>query len=44
MQLGTVGITAYAASMLGEVVFVELPAVDSYVGQGGTIALLKWTK
>jgi len=37
-QLGTVGITEYAADMLGDVVFVELPSVDSYVTQGGTIA------
>ena len=37
-QLGTVGITEYAADMLGDVVFVELPAVDSYISQGGKIA------
>jgi hypothetical protein len=39
-QLGTVGITEYAANLLGDVVYVELPAVDSYVSQGGTIAPL----
>lgn len=38
-QLGTVGITEYAANLLGDVVYVELPAVDSYVTQGGACLL-----
>ena len=35
MILGTVGITDYAQQLLGDVVFVELPPVDSFVNRGG---------
>lgn len=34
-NIGTVGITDYAQKALGDVVFVELPAQDSEVTQGG---------
>lgn len=34
-NIGVVGITDYAQKALGDVVFVELPAVGSEVGQGG---------
>jgi glycine cleavage system H protein len=34
-RLGTVTITDYAQSSLGDVVFVELPAVGTKVTQGG---------
>jgi len=37
-QLGTVGITEYAAKMLGDVVYAEFPMVDDHVSQGGIIA------
>jgi hypothetical protein len=35
-NIGTVGITDYAQKALGDVVFVELPQVDSEVTQAGT--------
>lgn len=35
-KVGTVAITDYAQSSLGDVVFVELPAVGAEVKQGGT--------
>lgn len=35
LTLGTVGITNYAQQLLGDVVFVELPPVDSFVNKGG---------
>ena len=34
-NLGTVGVTEYAQQLLGDVVFVELPPVDSFVNRGG---------
>lgn len=34
-NVGTVGITDYAQKALGDVVFVELPSVDSEVPHGG---------
>ena len=33
--IGTVSITEYAQSSLGDVVYVELPATGTEVGQGG---------
>jgi len=33
--LGTIGVTDYAQQALGDVVYVELPAVDSIVESGG---------
>ena len=35
-NIGTVGITDYAQKALGDVVFVELPAVGTEIAQGGT--------
>lgn len=37
---GVVGITDYAQQLLGDVVFVELPPVDSFVTKGGKRASL----
>jgi glycine cleavage system H protein len=34
-HLGVVGITDYAQQLLGDVVFVELPPIDSFVSRGG---------
>ena len=38
-KVGTVTITNYAQSSLGDVVFVELPVVGTEVKQGGTSAI-----
>ena len=40
----TVGITAYAADKLGDVVFVELPAVGSDVASGTVVGEIESTK
>lgn len=40
----TVGITAYAAEKLGDVVFVELPAVGDTVAQGKVVGEIESTK
>ena len=40
----TVGITAYAAEKLGDVVFVELPAVGSDVASGTVVGEIESTK
>jgi glycine cleavage system H protein len=40
----TVGITAYAAEKLGDVVFVELPAVGSDVASGTIVGEIESTK
>jgi glycine cleavage system H protein len=40
----TVGITAYAADQLGDVVFVELPAIGKTVSQGGDMAVVESVK
>ncbi|MEQ1756421.1 MAG: glycine cleavage system protein GcvH [Micropepsaceae bacterium] len=40
----TVGITAYAAEQLGDVVFVELPAVGKQVTRGGEAAVVESVK
>ena len=40
----TVGITAYAAEKLGDVVFVELPAVGSAVAEGKVVGEIESTK
>ncbi|CAN5446174.1 glycine cleavage system protein GcvH [soil metagenome] len=42
--LATVGITDYAAGKLGDVVFVELPAVDSGVSAGQVVGEIESTK
>jgi len=40
----TVGITAYAAEKLGDVVFVELPKVGSDVASGAVVGEIESTK
>ena len=41
---GTIGISTYAAKALGDVVFVELPAVDLEVGKGDSIGAVESVK
>ncbi len=41
---GTCGITAYAAEQLGDVVFVELPAVGTSFKQGDEMAVVESVK
>ncbi len=41
---GTVGISDYAQSQLGDVVFVELPAVGKSVAKGGEAAVVESVK
>jgi hypothetical protein len=41
--VGIVSITDYAQSSLGDVVFVELPALGTEVGQGGMLCFLRGT-
>jgi glycine cleavage system H protein len=43
-SIATVGITAYAAEKLGDVVFVELPEVGSTVAGGTVIGEIESTK
>lgn len=43
-DVGTVGITAYAAEKLGDVVFVDLPAVGKQVKKGGDMAVVESVK
>ncbi|CAN5249852.1 glycine cleavage system protein GcvH [soil metagenome] len=43
-EIATVGITAYAADKLGDVVFVDLPAVGSSVTGGSVIGEIESTK
>jgi glycine cleavage system H protein len=43
-DVATVGITAYAAEKLGDVVFVELPAVGSTVASGTVVGEIESTK
>jgi glycine cleavage system H protein len=40
----TVGITAYAAEKLGDVVFVDLPAVGATVAEGRVVGEIESTK
>ena len=40
----TIGITAYAAEKLGDVVFVELPSVGSDVASGAVVGEIESTK
>lgn len=42
--VGTVGITAYAADQLGDVVFVDLPAAGRSVAKGGEMAVVESVK
>ena len=43
-DVATVGITDYAADKLGDVVFVELPGVDSGVSAGEVVGEIESTK
>lgn len=43
-DLATVGITAYAQEKLGDLVFVELPAVGAEMEQGGPAATVESVK
>jgi len=43
-DLATVGITAYAADKLGDVVFVDLPPVGSSVASGKVVGEIESTK
>jgi glycine cleavage system H protein len=42
--VATVGVTAYAADQLGDVVYVDLPAVGTEVEAGGSIGEIESTK
>ncbi|MEE9380397.1 MAG: glycine cleavage system protein GcvH [Hyphomonadaceae bacterium] len=43
-DVATVGITAYAAEQLGDVVFVELPATGTSFGKGDDMAVVESVK
>jgi glycine cleavage system H protein len=43
-DIGTCGITAYAAEQLGDVVFVEVPALGKVVAQSGDMAVVESVK
>ena len=43
-DVATVGITAYAADKLGDVVFVDLPTVGSHVASGQVVGEIESTK
>jgi glycine cleavage system H protein len=43
-DVGTVGISDYAQTQLGDVVYVELPAVGKKVTQGGDAAVVESVK
>ena len=43
-DIGTVGITDYAQEKLGDVTFVELPAVGEKIKQGSPIAVVESVK
>jgi glycine cleavage system H protein len=43
-EIATVGITAYAADKLGDVVFVDLPTVGSSVAEGRVVGEIESTK
>ncbi|QIG53740.1 glycine cleavage system protein GcvH [Altererythrobacter sp. BO-6] len=43
-ETATVGITDYAQEQLGDIVFVELPAVGTNVDQGGDAAVVESVK
>ena len=43
-DVGTVGITAYAAEQLGDVVFVEVPEAGSNFGKGDDMAVVESVK
>jgi len=43
-EVGTVGITDYAQSQLGDIVFVEVPAVGKKLTKGGEAAVVESVK
>lgn len=43
-DIGTVGITDYAQSQLGDIVFVEVPAVGKKLTKGGEAAVVESVK
>lgn len=43
-QIGTVGITDYAQRELGDIVYIELPAVGKKVKKGDEVCVLESTK
>src|ERR687884_1007384 len=43
-DIGTVGITAYAQSQLGDVVYVELPEIGKKVAKSGEAAVVESVK
>jgi len=43
-DIGTVGVTDFAANELGDIVFVELPEVGSEFSQGDTIGTIESVK
>jgi glycine cleavage system H protein len=43
-DIGTCGITTYAAEQLGDVVFVEVPPLGKVVAQGGDLAVVESVK
>jgi glycine cleavage system H protein len=43
-DVGTIGITAYAQEQLGDVVFVDVPAVGRKVAKGESIAVVESVK
>jgi glycine cleavage system H protein len=43
-DIATIGITAYAADKLGDVVFVDLPAVGDTVAEGKVVGEIESTK
>lgn len=43
-EIGTVGVTDFAASELGDVVFVELPEIGSEFSQGDTVGTIESVK
>ena len=40
----TIGITDHAQEQLGDLVFVELPTIDTYVNRGGEVGVLESVK
>jgi glycine cleavage system H protein len=43
-DMGTIGITEYAQSQFGDIVFVELPAVGKNIGKGEEAAVIESVK
>lgn len=43
-EIGTIGVSTFAQSELGEIVFVELPQVGKQIQRGETAAVLESTK